>query len=95
MLRYDVKPGMVSCRWFKLLLDKATAATDFDDPLLAKSIGEGLLRLPDGKSARDVAADYLRYLYHHILKSLKGMMGTAAVDNTVSFSRFPVGDVGA
>ena len=78
---------MRQCRWFKLLLDDTVDSAEFDDPLLAKSIGEGLLRLPEGKSAEDVATDYLRCLYRHILKSLKGMMGTVAVDNTVSYIR--------
>lgn len=77
---------MKQCRWFKLLLDETIDSADFDDPLLAKSIGEGLLRLPEGKSAEDVATDYLGCLYRHILKTLKGMMGAVAVDNTVSLA---------
>ena len=79
---YQVKPGMVCCQWFKLLLDSATKPSDYDDPLLAKTVGEGIMQLPEGKKVTDVVTDYLGFLYDHILTSLKGMMGAVAVAQT-------------
>jgi len=59
---FQVKPNMEFFCWFKLKLDR-TAATRFDDPGLRESEGPGYLRLPRGKSARDVCTDYLKEIY--------------------------------
>lgn len=56
--------------WFKLKLDR-TAATRYDDPSLKESEGPGVLRLPRGKSAREVCADYLKEVYRFTLQTLE------------------------
>ncbi|RAH43079.1 Hsp70 family protein [Aspergillus brunneoviolaceus CBS 621.78] len=63
---YQVPPGMVAYSWTKLLLDKNTALTAYDDTALEEASAAGILRLPTGKSAVDVAADYLTHIYQHI-----------------------------
>jgi len=47
---YEVKAGMQSYTWTKLLFDKATSTSEFDDPKLYGAAGKGLLKLPSGKS---------------------------------------------
>ena len=41
-----------------------------------------MLTLPEGKTAIDVTADFLSCLYEHILRTLKGMIGPEAVEQT-------------
>lgn len=79
---YEVKPGMVACSWFKLLLDSSTKKSDFDDDQLYRSEEEGLLRLPPGKSAKEVTSDFLRHLYHHTLNILRDIFGSSTIDQT-------------
>jgi len=45
--------------------------TEFDDPLLQDSYGDGFLELPKNKTARDVAEDYLRELYKFTICTLE------------------------
>lgn len=61
---YEVQPGMVSCSWTKLLLDKNALRTRDDDPDLADAIKSGIFRLPRGKKPIDVVTDYLRAVYN-------------------------------
>jgi len=79
---YDVKAGMLSTQWFKLLLDSNTRVTDFDDPDLQQSIGTTLMRLPEGKSAQQVTSDFLYMLYEHTITSLKDLIGRTAIEQT-------------
>ncbi|KAK8161278.1 hsp70-like protein [Phyllosticta citrichinensis] len=67
---FAVTSSMESCSWTKLLLDRGTALTDFDDPALKKIMGSGMLRLPAGKLAKDVCQDYLTNLYHYTAETL-------------------------
>ncbi|KAF7507831.1 hypothetical protein GJ744_009995 [Endocarpon pusillum] len=71
---YEVKPSSVNYSWTKLLLEPQTERSDHDDT--TNSVSEeredrGLLRLPNGKTAVDVVADYLRKLYKHCMRTLK------------------------
>lgn len=79
---YGVKPGDTCCQWWKLLLDGSTRPTGFDDPLLHQSVGEGLMRLPEGKTAQDVASDFLGHLYRHTMQTLETLIGKEAVNQT-------------
>ncbi|KEF59307.1 uncharacterized protein A1O9_04151 [Exophiala aquamarina CBS 119918] len=79
---YDVKSGMTSTQWFKLLLDSNTRVTDFDDPQLQQSIGTTLMRLPEGKCAEEVASDFLSMLYSHTISSLSDLIGRTALEQT-------------
>jgi hypothetical protein len=71
---YEVQPGMVIYCWTKLLLDSKTIATEHDDPSLKEASGGGALRLPPGKTAGDVVADYLRFLYENCMDRLEKKM---------------------
>lgn len=65
---------MKSYSWTKLLLDKSADITEFDDPDLkdlAKSQGDGLMKLPYHKSGTDVAGDFLWELYKYFIKELE------------------------
>ncbi|ERF72261.1 hypothetical protein EPUS_02148 [Endocarpon pusillum Z07020] len=72
---YQVQPGMKSYSWFKLLLDGDTNAAEYDDPLLRQSAGQGMTDLPPGKSAKDLAADYLEQIYKHTHSYLGEVIG--------------------
>ena len=82
---YSIKPGESSFTWFKLRLDEATDPAAYDDPVLQQFISNGLVRLPEGKTATDVATDYLRFLYNHVLESLRGILGPGLVVTPLVF----------
>lgn len=67
---YEVRPGLVGCSWTKLLLDEKAQSTEYDDLDLSNPQESGLLRLPSGKTAVDVATDYLKKLYEHCMDIL-------------------------
>jgi molecular chaperone DnaK (HSP70) len=60
---FQVTPKMVSYSWTKLLLDEKSRASEFDDPLLQHPEGDGMLRLPDNKTAAEVVTDFLHEIY--------------------------------
>jgi hypothetical protein len=82
---FDVDADMVSCQWFKLLLDQTAQISEFDDEVLRQAMGSSMFHLPPGKTAIDVAADFLRYLYDLALRNLKDMVGPEAVNQTPIF----------
>jgi len=53
-----------------LKLDR-TSAMRYDDPSLRVSEGPGVLRLPRGKSAREVCADFLKEIYLYTIQTLE------------------------
>ena len=73
---------MKSYSWTKLLLDKNTPLTKFDDNSLRDLYGDGLLNLPRGKTAQKVVEDYLRYLYRHLMHTLEKQLGQAVLKST-------------
>ena len=75
---YRVTPGMKSYSWFKLRLDQG-AHMRYDEPGLSTNEGSGMLRLPRGKSARDVCADYLGEIYKDIIAHLNKKLGEHVV----------------
>ncbi|EXJ87073.1 hypothetical protein A1O3_04031 [Capronia epimyces CBS 606.96] len=79
---YDVGSGQNTCQWFKLLLDGALNKTDFDDPLLERSMGSSLMHLPEDKTAMEVASDFLSKLYCHVMDSIQQVIGRVAVEKT-------------
>jgi hypothetical protein len=79
---YQVEPGMIAYSWTKLLFDRGICLTDFDDPALEGKAGAGMLRLPDGKTAVDVAADYLSEVYKHILASIARKVTDESLSST-------------
>jgi molecular chaperone DnaK (HSP70) len=67
---YQVQPGMIAYSWTKLLLDQNTSLTRYDDAKLEDASHSGILKLPEGKTAVEVVADYLSEVYQHILKTI-------------------------
>lgn len=68
---YEVTPGMKAYSWFKLKLVENEEEDEHDDPLLRQIAGQGLLRLPQGKTADDVCEDYLNCLYNYVIRPLE------------------------
>lgn len=80
-----MKPGLVSCSWTKLLLDKDARGTKYDDSNLAGSLPSGLFRLPPGKSPIDVTTDYLTKLYEHCIKTLDRLYADLLIVTPIEF----------
>lgn len=57
---YQVEPGMHMYALTKLLLDASSLQSEYDDPNLYLATAGDMMRLPRGKSAKDVATEYLR-----------------------------------
>ncbi|KAK6524506.1 hypothetical protein TWF281_011413 [Arthrobotrys megalospora] len=72
---YGVDAGMTQCAWIKLLLDENSPSTPFDDTDLKSEIEKGRTSLPPDKTVEDVASDYLKELYNHIMRNLEAKMG--------------------
>ena len=79
---YEVLDGMVGYVWWKLLLDKHTKPTDFDDPLLEQAVGSILMALPPGKTAVQVMTDFLRPMQEYFMGKLRESMLAAALEQT-------------
>ncbi|GFG22579.1 heat shock 70 kDa protein 12A [Aspergillus udagawae] len=67
---YQVQPGMTAYSWTKLLLDQDIPLTKYDDSTLEDASSSGILKLPEGKTAVEVVADYLSEVYQHILRTI-------------------------
>ena len=68
---FQVEPGMTAYSWTKLLLDKKSPRTQYDDATLESKTGMGMLKLPKGKGAVSVCADFLKSIYCHLLQVLE------------------------
>lgn len=68
---YEVRPGMVSCSWTKLLLDTSAETAEFDDPSLRDAAGSALFHIPQGKNAQMVCQDFLTEVYRFVVGNLK------------------------
>ena len=88
MWGYTIPPDAEPLRWFKLLLLREEDLA----PELRQSEfilrGRKLLR-EHNKSATDLAADYLRLLWKHILDTIYKARGESVVDALQSASRCP------
>lgn len=82
---YEVQPAYISYSWTKLLLDKKTIPTRFDDPLLHPKNdrdGDSIMTLPAGKTALEVTTDYLTILYKHFIEEIRRPFQSAVFDVT-------------
>lgn len=79
---YQIKPGDTSFGWWKLLLDECCEPQQWDDPELLKVIGDGTVRLPSGKTAQEVATDYLRFIHEHTIGQLGELLTIAGLNAT-------------
>lgn len=72
---YQIPAGAKRYGWFKLLLDRKSAKTKYDDPNLAGAIDtknpNSLFALPPDKDARGVALEYLKLFYKHVMERLR------------------------
>ncbi|RDW74281.1 Hsp70 family protein [Aspergillus mulundensis] len=66
---FQVKPGMNSYSWTKLLLDTGSRLTNYDADLEGAT-ALGMFRLPEDKDAVEVAGDFLSGVYRHILRCI-------------------------
>ncbi|CAH0022627.1 unnamed protein product, partial [Clonostachys rhizophaga] len=73
---YQIEPDMKAYALTKLLLDKDTLQSEYDDPELATSISRGdEFMLPTGKSALTVATRFLKGMYDMFEKAAVEMLG--------------------
>jgi molecular chaperone DnaK (HSP70) len=79
---YEVSPTMVSSSWFKLGMTESGIPAARDDPLLIQSVGKGLLRIPEGKTAEDLCRDYLTNLYQYVINRLVRQFTKSVIDVT-------------
>lgn len=82
---FHVTDKMESYSWTKLLLDGTTALTEFDHAMSSADNGGhlGMLRLPPGKTARDVVGHYLREVYTFAFNELQKRFGSDKIRATV------------
>jgi len=82
---HEVAPGLKSYSWTKLLLDKRAPKSEFDDIFnnnKEADTRDGVLRLPKGKDAEEVVADYLAHLYQHCMSVLEKKLTPAVLSVT-------------
>ncbi|VUC31051.1 unnamed protein product [Clonostachys rosea] len=73
---YQVEPDMKAYALTKLLLDKETLQSEYDDPELATSISRGdEFMIPTGESALTVATRFLKGMYDMFEKTAIEMLG--------------------
>ncbi|PWY67316.1 hypothetical protein BO83DRAFT_401024 [Aspergillus eucalypticola CBS 122712] len=65
----EATPELETFRWTKLLLDPDLESTDFRDEELERVSRQRIMRLPAGKSAVRVVADYLSGIRNHLEQS--------------------------
>jgi hypothetical protein len=66
---------MKSYSWTKLLLDQNALRSENDDPGLQRAVAGGVMRLPRGKTAKDVVGDYLRGIYKMFMDAIVEKLG--------------------
>ncbi|KAH7027909.1 uncharacterized protein B0I36DRAFT_385836 [Microdochium trichocladiopsis] len=79
---YAIEPRAEAFCWTKLLLDRHTIATEYDDKRLREVDGGGILTLPSWKSAEEVVTDFLTHLYKHVMKYLATIITAPILDLT-------------
>lgn len=77
---YEIEPGMKTHCWTKLLLDKTTRGTQYDDPKLDFVVGGGMETLPKGWSAAQLVTEYLRGMHTMLWDTLKDKLGSSQLE---------------
>ncbi|KAK2752421.1 hypothetical protein FQN55_007461 [Onygenales sp. PD_40] len=72
---YEALTDMSAFSWFKLLMNQGGHSSNEDDPLLQQAVGTGLLKIPQGKTAKELAQDYITCLYQHVVQYLDKTYG--------------------
>lgn len=78
---YQVEPGMKTYAWTKLLLDKSSLMSEYDDPDLYLPGGMDIMQLPKGRSAKDVATEYLRGMKAMFDDAVKEHLGSHKMED--------------
>ncbi|WAO95663.1 Hypothetical protein NCS54_01329700 [Fusarium falciforme] len=78
---YQVEPDMKAYAWTKLLLDDSARASEYDDPGLKKAMGSGMMKLPQGRTAKEIVTTYLRGLNTMYQGVVVDKFGQAYFDN--------------
>lgn len=76
---FHVEAGMTAYSWTKLLLDRNTPETEFDDTTLNSSAGMGIFKLPEDKNASAVVADFLASVYKYTMFILEKQISAGAL----------------
>lgn len=79
---FGVTPKLKSYSWTKLLLDDGSVTSGGDTFSLEdmkETEGNGLLKLPDGKSVSDVVADFLVEVRKHVITHLEQTLGGSEI----------------
>ncbi|KAL3468927.1 hypothetical protein BJX99DRAFT_265678 [Aspergillus californicus] len=71
----DFQVDETSITWIKLALDEGVDLTEFDDGLLNKAMGTGILTIPQGLTAQKVTETFFSFLYKPIKESIRQIMG--------------------
>ncbi|KAL2181474.1 uncharacterized protein P884DRAFT_281709 [Thermothelomyces heterothallicus CBS 202.75] len=79
---YEVRRGMLSCSWTKLLLDTSAETAEFDDPSLHDAAGSAFFHIPEGKDAQMVCQDFLTEVYRFVIHNLKMRITPEVFDMT-------------
>ncbi|KAK8190988.1 hsp70-like protein [Phyllosticta capitalensis] len=80
--KWGFSAGAQSYSWTKLLLDRNTSLTEHDDSALKDFFGTGMMSLPAGKTAKQVCADYLKFLHKYMVQTLCKRFGKDVYDLT-------------
>ena len=64
------------------MLDKNALAGEYDDPALADMVGQGMMKLPDFRTAEEVCEDFLHELYIYLTSKLCEEMTQSTYDTT-------------
>ncbi|KAK0717343.1 hypothetical protein B0T26DRAFT_775631 [Lasiosphaeria miniovina] len=72
---------MKTYTWTKLLLDDRALATEYDDPDLNKAAGNGLMKLPKGRTAKEVITEYLRGIHAMYKRAVIDWIGEDKLQN--------------
>lgn len=63
---FEIRPGMQTFSWTKLLLDPTLDRDDFKVETLEVASALGILKLPEDRNAEEVVTDFLRHVYLHV-----------------------------
>ncbi|RSL66600.1 hypothetical protein CEP54_003636 [Fusarium duplospermum] len=78
---YRVEPHMKACSWTKLLLDGSARASEYDDPKLKKAIRSGIMKLPPGRTAKEIVTIYFRGLNRLFEGAVAERLGAGSLDD--------------
>ncbi|RJE20277.1 hypothetical protein PHISCL_07386 [Aspergillus sclerotialis] len=82
---FEVRPGMKSFAWTKLLLDPTFNCDSFKVEIREVAGALGILKLPEDRDAEEVVTEFLRHVHQHVCGELKRFLF-----DTMSPGRVPI-----